>query len=207
MNIERDIEVPTLRIHCTCRSYTESLNLDNSTRNMYNSYNYCIRTLHMPYQAGKLRLQHLLSFPGLITRDLIPQPSQGGKRLGYLWSRCQALEDWVVRVGCHVCSRFGWLRECDAAMPFLICEIGRTLGSIQAMGQCIKQCNVMQVMLSLLSLPSWSFLFISVMSPSANELWWTRSIVEDFNWQLKEVPWQISCQLQFKFMVSARWCK
>lgn len=42
MNIERDIEVPTLRIHCTCRSYTESLNLDNFTRNMYNSYNYCI---------------------------------------------------------------------------------------------------------------------------------------------------------------------
>lgn len=98
MNIERDPEVPTLRIHCTCRSYAESLNLDNSTRNMYNSYKYCIRTLHMPYQAGKLRLQHLLSFPGLITRDLIPQTSQGGKRLGYIWSRCQALEDWVVRV-------------------------------------------------------------------------------------------------------------
>ena len=133
----------------------------------------------MPYQAGKLRLQHLLSFPGIITRDLIPQPSQGGERLGYLWSRCQALEDWVVRV-----IVFWWSQHWAAMFvqgsddwgnvmprcPFWFVRLGRTLGSIQAMGQCIKQCNVMQVMLSLLSLPSWSFLFISVMSPSKHLL-------------------------------------
>ena len=218
------LEVPALRMHCTCRSYTEVYFYMQHHTTVYNCtiHTICIRTctLHMPYHTGRLWLRHLLSFPGLIARELIPLPSQGGKRLGDLWSCCQALEDWMVRVivfgglssQCHVCSSFRWLRECDATMPFLICEslkLGEPWAAYKLWGRAAMQCHASYAKAAKFAklILFLGFCDESLKTSLANDLSWTRSIVEDFNWQLKEVPWRISGQLQFKFIVSARLCK